>query len=305
MLTEEASKAYYEGKPIMSDEEFDAIDDTEEVGYEVHGNKTRHMYPMWSLQKAYGDEKPLKDYTGEIISSPKLDGAAIALEYVGGKLVKAITRGNGKEGVDITDKILTLNLPEVYSYSGNIQITGEIVAPTHIKNARNYAAGAINLKSVEEFRTREVRFIAYSIQPAGPSYLQDMLYLQGCGFDTVVDQDWADYPQDGVVFRINDRIDFEERGYTSKFPKGAYAHKTQAAGVVTKLLDVEWNVGRSGVVSPVAILEPVMVGDATVSRATLHNMAYIEALGLEIGCNVEVIRSGEIIPRIIKRVETS
>jgi DNA ligase (NAD+) len=78
--------------------------------------------------------------------------------------------------------------------------------------------------------------------------------------------------------------------------------KEQKEGVVTKLLDVVWQVGKSGVVSPVAILEPVMIGDATVSKATLHNIEYIKELDLEIGCMVEVIRSGEIIPRILKRV---
>ena len=81
------------------------------------------------------------------------------------------------------------------------------------------------------------------------------------------------------------------------------AIKEQNAGEITTLKDVEWQTGKSGVVTPVAILEPVVIGDALVQRATLHNMAHIEQLGLEIGCRVEVIRSGEIIPRIVRRVE--
>jgi len=91
-------------------------------------------------------------------------------------------------------------------------------------------------------------------------------------------------------------------GHTAKHPRGAFALKEQQEGVVTKLLDVKWQVGKSGVVSPVAILEPVMVGDAKVSRATLHNMDYIRDLDLELGCDVEIIRSGEIIPRVVRRV---
>ena len=91
-------------------------------------------------------------------------------------------------------------------------------------------------------------------------------------------------------------------GYTAKHPRGAFALKEEQVGVVTKLLDVVWQVGKSGIISPVAILEPVLVGDATVSRATLHNIDYIRELDLEIGCDVEIIRSGEIIPRVVRRV---
>ena len=122
------------------------------------------------------------------------------------------------------------------------------------------------------------------------------------GFDVITGSDYTQFPHDGNVVRLDSNKLFEELGYTSHHPRGAYAIKTRQAGVVTRLLDVEWNVGKSGAVSPVAILEPCVIGEATVSRATLHNMAYIEALDLEIGCNVEVIRSGEIIPRIVKRV---
>jgi DNA ligase (NAD+) len=92
-------------------------------------------------------------------------------------------------------------------------------------------------------------------------------------------------------------------GYTAHHPRGAFALKEQKEGVITELLDVVWQVGKSGVVSPVAILRPVEVGEALVSRATLHNIEYIRSLNLEIGCNVEVIRSGEIIPRIVRRVD--
>ena len=92
-------------------------------------------------------------------------------------------------------------------------------------------------------------------------------------------------------------------GHTAHHPRGAFAKKVRQEGVVTKLLDVVWQVGKSGNVSPVGILEPVNIGGATVSRATLHNIAIIEDLGLEIGCMVEVIRAGEIIPQIVARVD--
>ena len=105
------------------------------------------------------------------------------------------------------------------------------------------------------------------------------------------------------MFRVDNNAKYEEMGYTAHHPRGAFALKERPPGVVTRLLDVIWQVGKSGVVSPVAILEPVLIGEATVGRATLHNMRYINELNLEIGCIVEVIRSGEIIPRVVRRVE--
>ena len=128
-----------------------------------------------------------------------------------------------------------------------------------------------------------------------------MSYLESFGFDTVLSNDWTAYPDDGLVFRIDNYEHFYAQGYTSKHPRGAYALKQRNEGVITKLVDVIWNVGKSGVVAPVAILEPIEIDGAMVSRATLHNMRYIDDLNLEIGCLVEVIRSGEIIPRIVSR----
>jgi DNA ligase (NAD+) len=121
-------------------------------------------------------------------------------------------------------------------------------------------------------------------------------------FNTVVQSDWRQFPDDGKVFRIDSNAEFQRAGYTAHHPRGSFALKRKAPGVVTKLLNVIWNVGKSGVISPVAILEPVKIGEATVSKATLHNIRFIEDMNLEIGCMVEVIRSGEIIPKIVRRV---
>ena len=104
------------------------------------------------------------------------------------------------------------------------------------------------------------------------------------------------------LYRLDSNKAYDELGYTSKHPRGAFALKEQKTGVETTLQDVVWQVGKSGVVSPVAVLEPITIGDAIVSRATLHNIEYIRELNLEIGCQVEVIRSGEIIPRVVRRI---
>ena len=145
-------------------------------------------------------------------------------------------------------------------------------------------------------------FVAYGIQPyIGERWCEDMNCLDNW-FNVVTMGDYAEFPHDGVVFRVDSYRAFDKLGHTSHHPRGAYAFKTREAGVVTKLLDVEWNTGKSGVVAPIGILEPIEIGGAVISRATLHNIAFIDELGLEIGCNVEVIRSGEIIPKVVRRV---
>ena len=310
-VLQQAATDYYNGNPTMSDTAFDRLSEIagyEEVGTSSSDNRVPHMYQMYSLQKVFSNEVSTKDpfnnYKGTVIVSPKLDGAAVSLLYVEGQFLRALTRGDGKKGLDITNHIETLVPQYLKDSVQNItQITGEVVAPKTIKNARNYAAGALNLKSTDEFRQRQLRFIAYGLQESwNEEWTDDMTFLSDSGFDTVTVSNWTQYPDDGVVFRINSHKEFNSRGYTSHHPRGAYALKQIQTGVETTLLDVVWNVGKSGVVAPVAHLEPVEIDGAMVSKATLHNMRYISDLDLEIGCQVEVIRSGEIIPRIVRRL---
>lgn len=305
-----ASKAYYAGSPIISDEQFDRLADSQgynAVGARQHENKAKHLYQMYSLQKYYEDEgtRPLEGIKS-IATSVKLDGAAISLLYVDGNLVQALTRGDGIEGQLITDKLLASSLvPHKVPHMGVVQITGEIVAPVNIENSRNYAAGSLNLKDVQEFKTRALSFFAYGVQPTlCDTFNDDMKCLQTFGFSVINEPDLDKiFPCDGVVFRVNDNKQFFELGYTAKHPRGAYAKKERAAHVETKLLAVEWQVGKSGKVTPVAILEPVYIGDALVSRATLNNPGFILSLDLRIGDTVAVIRSGEIIPCILHKVD--
>ena len=148
-----ASRMYYSGNPIITDEVFDKLADSAgytSVGAKEHGNVEKHLYRMYSLQKYYEDQgiAPLTEYDTSV--SVKLDGAAISLLYVDGNLTRVLTRGDGIEGQVITDKFLNSNiLPLSIRHKGIMQVTGEIVAPKHIPNSRNYAAGALNLKKVE------------------------------------------------------------------------------------------------------------------------------------------------------------
>ena len=303
---EHAAKKYYEGKPVISDEQFDVLADVynfNDVGHQITDG-IPHIYRMYSLQKFFNIEDAP---TGkEYVISPKLDGAAVSLVYVKGELQLALTRGDGIHGKDITDKMqhkVPLQISGVPA-EGVVQITGELVAPKSIPNARNYAAGALNLKDPNEFLERNVNFVAYDMQPSHlVRWTGTMEYLLMYGFATVHHVYEDVYPTDGKVYRMNENKEFEKQGYTSHHPKGAFALKEKKDGVITTLIDVKWQVGKSGVVSPVGILEPVTIGDAIVQKATLHNIDYIKSLNLEIGCKVEVIRSGEIIPRILRRVD--
>lgn len=299
---EYAAEQYYNGTPIISDAEFDAL--AAKYSYNVVGHQVTdgipHLYKMYSLQKYFdlADAPALDGY----VCTPKLDGAAVSLVYVNGHLALALTRGDGNIGRDITDKMRLLVTTE-FPIEGTVQITGEVVCPSRVPNARNVAAGSLNLKDIHEFHTRPLTFVAYDIQGKKfDTWTNAMRELNRAGFSTVDSFDATEYPTDGQVYRLDSYANFDRLGYTAHHPRGAFALKEQKAGVVTQLLDVVWQVGKSGVVSPVAILEPVLVGDATVSRATLHNIQYIEELNLEIGCMVEIIRSGEIIPRILRRV---
>jgi DNA ligase (NAD+) len=304
---EKASLAYYSGAPIISDAEFDSLAakySYDQVGHVVTDG-VPHLYRMYSLQK-YFDITEAGNISG-YIKTPKLDGAAVSLLYVNKQFALGLTRGDGNLGRDITDK-LALLVPPTISLRGEVQITGEIVCPSNVTNARNVASGSLNLKDIKEFEARaeNLVFVAYDIHKSGLGYDQYSTILKALadqGFNTVNTFDASNYPTDGWVYRINDVRAFNKMGYTAHHPRGAFALKEQKEGVHTELLDVVWQVGKSGVVSPVAILSPVEVEGAIVSRATLHNIEYIRSLELEIGCTVEVIRSGEIIPRIVRRVD--
>jgi len=303
---EHAAKKYYEGDPIISDEQFDVLADVykfNDVGHQITDG-VPHIHRMYSLQKFFDieDAPAGKEY----VSSPKLDGAAVSLVYIRGELQLALTRGDGLHGKDITDKMQHKVPLQITGKPAEdvVQITGELVAPKTIPNARNYAAGALNLKDTGEFLERNVSFVAYDMQPSHLlRWTGTLEYLFLMGFATVQHIQDDIYPTDGLVYRMNENKEFDKQGYTSHHPRGAFALKEKKEGVITKLVDVIWQTGKSGVVTPVGILDPVTIGDAVIQKATLHNIDYIRSLNLEIGCKVEVIRSGEIIPRILRRVD--
>lgn len=304
-----AAEAYYTGKPIISDEEFDYLENlimSEQVGY-TPGQKQAHHTKMFSLQKFYDYDKApsYKEY----IETVKLDGAAISLLYFNGSLIQATTRGDGIFGESVLHHIKYVEgLNVSVSTKGFMQVVGEIVAPKSIPNARNYVSGALHLKDPAECENRELTFIAYGVYPyLCSTYHEDMRSLEKYGFYVVTGcnagqyKPWDTvYPSDGMVFRENNNQDFANHGKTAKYPKGAFALK-DASDVVTlptALLEVTWQVGSSGKVTPVAIFEEIEIDGAKISRATLHNPKFIEDMKLAIGDTILVTRRGGIIPYI-------
>lgn len=309
--------AYYNGMSIITDEEYDRLIQRFPNGETDIGPKgdIPHLYRMYSLQKIYptrGDTPPFTDT--DIVETDKLDGCAISLLYIDGKFVQALTRGNGILGNDVTNNIRMLNIPKVISQKVPTQITGEVLITKEVENKRNYSSGAVNLKDSDEFleRIKEggLVFTAYGIQCSEDSvgitgsYFDDMKWLEKEDFLTVINIknyfNW--YPTDGRVVRINSNNSFFREGWTNKHPRAAYAIKQDDEGEVTTLTDIKWQVGASGKVTPVGYFDTVVIDDAEISKATLNNVDYINALDLELPCKIRVIRSGGVIPCIVERI---
>lgn len=309
-LLDKASEAYYKGQPIISDEEFDYL--AKAYKYEKLGSsfgvKKEHKWRMWSLETVFDDESlPFEKQPG-VVETPKLDGSAVSILYVEGKIVQALTRGDGFKGEDITKNIVALkSVPNEIVIPGIVQVTGEVVAPKEVKNARNYASGALRLKDAEEFKNRRVFFFAYGIEGDKiqyTTYKSLMELLENNGFNTVFDNNLAAFPTDGLVVRYNDYVKFNSMGSTAKHPKGSYALKKKSDVVVkeTPLQEVIWQVGKGGKVTPVAIFEEIEIEDAKITRATLHNAGFVKDLDLHIGDILLVTRSGGVIPKILGKV---
>lgn len=310
-------EAYYSGKSIISDEEYDILIKRFPQAEDAIGpvGDVPHLFRMYSLQKVYtdrGDEPPFNPL-GQA-KTPKIDGCALSALYIHGELVQILTRGNGIKGRDVTANASQLNIPKTIAQKVPTQITGEAGVTKEVENMRNYASGAMGLKDAKEFQERieegGLTFVAYGIQCATDqvgltgTFLEDMMWLENQGFITVVTAlnrlPW--FPTDGEVIRINSNNEFNRMGWTNKFPRGAYALKLDEEGEITTLREVTWDVGKSGKVTPVGHFDEIIIDDAKITKATLNNVGYIEALELELGCQIRVIRSGGVIPKIIERV---
>ena len=303
-----ASKAYYNGEPIVSDQQFDYL--AEKYCYDIIGSKdgdSPHFQQMYSLKKLYNDDDYINELNGETIITPKLDGSSLALVYENGYLTSATTRGDGIRGKDCTHNILAHpDIPNVIPNIAKLQITGEIVVPKIVRNARNVAAGALNLKDSEEFLKRDVTFVVYGLSDNVQSlyYMFDMKLLQTWGFNSITNSTYDEFPQDGKVYRLDSNVVFQNLGYTNSHPRGSFALKDRddEEVVETTLREVLWGLGKGGKVSPRARFDKIEIDGAVIEYATLHNPGFIENMKLDIGDTILVVRSGGVIPKIIGKL---
>ena len=290
-----------------------------EIGMEVH-----HSKPMLSLDKCY-NEDDLKKWSrsfSSFVYTPKIDGMACSIKYENGILVQGATRGSGTVGEDITQNIINI-VPKQISITAPVEIRGELYMPIStfetqkdvFANPRNAVAGIIKRK---ENTVQGIKFLAYDLIGSEVNLFSDRLdTLKALGFDTTPFfilnsnlqagydhilniKDSLDYELDGVVFRANDSQEYENAGYTSHHPKGAIAYKFQGEFGTTKLLNVEWQVSRTGILTPVAIVQPVKLSGAMVGRITLHHAGMIANKGLTLNADVMAIRRGGVIPHLEK-----
>lgn len=282
------------------------------------------------------DPRPV-EYTVEY----KFDGLTVCLTYEGGKFKGAATRGNGVVGEDVTAQVLTVkSFPLTVDYSGVLEVQGEAImrlsalkkynetAAEPLKNARNAVAGAIRNLDPKVTAARRLDIMFYNVNYMSSGTLKSQTdcveFLKAHGFKVhpflrvcknleevyaaieEVDRTRGelDILTDGAVVKVNDFSVREELGATDKFPRWAIAYKFEAEEVTTLLKDVVWQVGRTGKLTPLALLEPVELAGATVKKATLNNYGDIVRKGVKKGARVLVRRSNEVIPEILGTTET-
>lgn len=330
---------------------------TKRVGGEVtkEFETVKHKYPMLSLGNSYSKEeitdfetriKKLVEDEIEYVCELKYDGVAIGITYVDGKLTRALTRGDGTQGDDITTNVKTIKSIPLQlhgtDYPKEFEIRGEIFLPKDVfeelnkereeigeqlyANARNTASGTIKMQDSAVVAQRKLDSYLYfvlgenlpfkthfeSIEMAGKWGFKvpqvKNKFIKKCkNIDEIFEfinywdkeRNNLNFDIDGIVIKVNSYRQQEEMGFTAKSPKWAIAYKFKAEKVKTKLLEITYQVGRTGAITPVANLEPVLLAGTTVKRASLHNADQIEKLDIREGDWVFVEKGGEIIPKIV------
>ncbi len=310
--------------------------------------KVVHETPMLSLDNAF-DEGDLRKFDATIrkefndfsyVCELKIDGLAMSFIYNNGKFSRAITRGNGEVGEDVTHNVLTVkSIMDNLDDDSDLEVRGEVFISKAefdrinevqslnndkvFANPRNLASGTIRQLDSSVAKSRNLDAFIYSMQNSGQSsHYESLQYLKNMGFNVnphvkkVSDIEgvieyvsyWEskrhelEYETDGIVIKVNEYDVQNELGYNARAPKWAIAYKYKAQQVKTKVNDVTFQVGRTGKITPVAELDSVSVSGSVVSRATLHNIGYIEEKDIRIGDYVLVHKAGEIIPEVVEVV---
>ncbi|MFR8071637.1 MAG: NAD-dependent DNA ligase LigA [Anaerovoracaceae bacterium] len=357
-----AAEAYYQrDEEIISNLEYDRLYDqlqaleketgivlsgspTVRVGYEVVSGlpKERHPSPMLSLDKTK-DVTALKDWLGDKagLLSWKLDGLTIVMSYEGGKLTKAVTRGDGITGEVITNNARVFeNIPLTIPEKGPVTVRGEAVisyldfekinetigdADARYKNPRNLCSGTVRQLNNEITAGRHVKFYAFSLAEGKDAQFrhQQFQWMKEQGFETVeyvkVNADTVEeavngfqerigafpLPSDGLVLTFDDIEYGRSLGATAKFPRDSIAFKWKDEMRETTLREILWNVSRTGLINPIAIFEPVELEGTTVSRASVHNLSIVKELALGEGDEIRVYKANMIIPQVAENLTRS
>ena len=271
------------------------------------------------------------------VAEPKLDGASLEVIYEGGKLVLGATRGDGKVGEDVTQNVRTMRgVPLRIDDTRKLTLRGEVVifrrdfvalnqkvveaGGEPFANPRNAASGWLRLMDSREAATRPLRAFFYDlVEPYYESHADVLGAIEKLGLPThKLQRECADmdavlafvheldakraklpYETDGAVVKVNELERRRQLGFTSRFPRWAIAFKYEAERVTTKVLAIECDLGRTGALTPVAVLTPVQVSGTTVSRASLHNPGYVAEKDVRVGDTVRIEKAGEIIPQVL------
>ena len=319
------------------------LDEFEKITHKVPMLSLSNTFSTEELREFDSRVKKLvPDDKVEYICELKIDGLAISINYENGKLVSAATRGDGTVGEDVTENIKTIfSIPKVLKDNRSFEVRGEVYLPRKsfellnkerennnevlFANPRNAAAGSLRQLDSKITAKRRLSAFIYSIvgddsiisQEHALNIAEDYALPVNPNFKLCKDIDevisyinyWTEnkedlpYDIDGIVIKVNSYSTQEEVGYTQKSPRWATAYKFPEEELATKLLDVELSVGRTGIITPVAILDPIVISGSTVSKASLHNKDIIDELDIHIGDMVVVKKAGEIIPKVVRVVK--
>ena len=296
-------------------------------GYVLDGfKKVEHSKPMLSADKTKEVSEVEKFIDNrDFYCSYKLDGLTLVVKYKDGKFVQGITRGNGTVGEDVTEQCRFIkNLPMEISNKHDIELRGECVISWdefHRINStldepyshpRNLAAGTLRNLDLNIVRDRNLSFVVFElVSPTFTHKWDGLKAIEDMGFECVsraqgtvencvegMQPDWYAYPVDGLIFELNNSELSKSLGATSHHENCRIALKWEDTLYKTKLIDIEWNTSKTGLINPVAIFEPVDLDGAITTRATLHNVSYIEDLQLGIGDEIVVYRANMVIPKV-------
>ena len=303
---------------------------TQKVVYEVQTElkKVTHNHPMLSADKTKDWDKFVQYFGNkDVIGMLKLDGLTLSLRYIDGHLVSAETRGDGEIGEDVTMNATTIaSIPKYIDYTDELIIDGEIICrycdfiafSGEYANPRNFAAGSIRLLDPNECKRRNLTFVAWHVvKGLTNDVAKNLNHLVGLGFLTTPwtsSFDWdakeylincakeLSYPIDGLIGRFMDREYGDSLGATSHHSKAIYAFKFYDETVQARLNTIKWQIGRSGVLTPIACFDPIEIEGTTVERASLHNYSVMrETLGpcAYIGEPLQIYKANQIIPQIL------